>query len=307
MLDQSHSSKGLSRLVLPEVVGRQEFLPRVVGRIQHPRAACFWRTGRSFLSVLFLLGAVAAPGWAQDSIEPEEEQPPKHRFSLGAQWFDGSEGDSTTGSLTYSWVPHPHHGLAATMLLVGSDVPGANGSGIGDTRIQYSWVPSANITAAAWVPTTLGLGFGLIVPTGDPAKGTGVDRWVAIPTLGWVFTLGERFALQPSLQYLYSFNDELPEEHISSANLVLTFLYVANSGFWIDLTADLFRDFEPVETTNEDWFLTFGQQFTRVFGASLTLGSIERPPVQNPEFERSSDEFIELTAHFVLPWGRGGN
>ena len=148
------------------------------------------------------------------------------------------------------------------------------------------------------------MGFGLIVPTGDPAKGTGVDRWVAIPTLGWVFNIGERFALQPSLQYLYSF-DELPEEHISSANLVLTFLYVARSAFWIDFTAAIFHDFEPIETTNEDLFLTFGKQFTSVFGGSLTIGSIERPPIQNPEFQRSSDEYIELTAHFVLPWGRG--
>jgi hypothetical protein len=181
-------------------------------------------------------------------------------------------------------------------------VSGAEGSGIGDTRLQYSWVPSANITAAAWLPTTLGMGFGLIVPTGDPAKGTGVDRWVAIPTLGWVFTLGERFALQPSLQYLYSFGEESIGDQVRSANLVLTFLYVAKSEFWIDLTASIFRDFEPFETINEDWFLTFGQQFTRVFGGSVTLGSIERPPIQNPGFERSSDHFIELTAHFVLPW-----
>lgn len=257
---------------------------------------------KSLLLAGVLVTAAFVPGAAAEDEPAESEKPPKHRISLGAQWFDGSEGDSVTGSLTYSWVPHPHHGLATTMLLVGSDVPGAEGSGIGDTRIQYSWVPSADITAAAWVPTTLGMGFGLIVPTGDPAKGTGVDQWVAIPTLGWVFTLGENFALQPSLQYLYSFDDELPETHVSSANVVLTFLYVSNSAFWIDFTASIFRDFEPLETTNEDLFLTFGQQFTEVFGASLTIGSIERPPIQNPEFERSSDEFIELTAHFVLPW-----
>ncbi len=47
-----------------------------------------------------------------------------------------------------------------------------------------------------WEEATLGMGFGLIVPTGDPAKGTGADRWVAIPTLGWVFPIGERFAIQ---------------------------------------------------------------------------------------------------------------
>ena len=257
------------------------------------------------LSTALAVVAVATPAIAmadQGSSEKEEEPAPRHRISFGAQWSDAAEGDSVIGSLTYSWVPLEHHGFAATVPLVGSDVSGAEGSGIGDTRLQYSWVPSANITAAAWVPTTLGMGFGLIVPTGDPAKGTGVDRWVAIPTFGWVFTLGKKFALQPSLQYLYSFDEETPDEHISSANLVLTILYVTKKGFWIDYTASIFRDFEPVETTNEDHFLTFGKQFTKVLGGSVTLGSIERPPIQNPDFARGSDEFVELTLHFVLPW-----
>jgi len=248
------------------------------------------------------LGWVTVAAADQGPSEKEAEPAPRHRISFGAQWFDAAEGDVVTGLLTYSWVPLKHHGFAATVPLVGSDLSGAEGSGIGDTRLQYSWVPSANITAAAWVPTTLGMGFGIIIPTGDPAKGTGVDRWVAIPTFGWVFTLGKKFALQPSLQYLYSFSEERSEEHIRSANLVLTFLYVAKSGFWIDYTASIFRDFEPVETTNEDHFLTVGQQFTKVLGGSVTLGSIERPPIQDPDFARSSDEFIELTVHFVLPW-----
>jgi hypothetical protein len=282
---------------------------RADGGIQYPASSIQHRVrtqprqgGKAFLLAIALLGALATPGWAQESTEPEEEPAPRHRISFGAQWFDAAEGDSVTGSLTYSWVPLEHHGFAATMLLVGSDVSGAEGSGIGDTRLQYSWVPSAKITAAAWLPTTLGMGFGLIVPTGDPAKGTGVDRWVAIPTLGWVFPLGKKFALQPSLQYLYSFDEETADETVNSANLVLTFLYVAKSEFWIDLTASVFRDFEPIETTNEDFFLTFGQQFTRVFGGSVTLGSVERPPIQNPDYARSSDEFVELTLHFVLPW-----
>ena len=252
--------------------------------------------------VVVVLGSVSIASAEQESSETEKEPAPRHRISFGAQWFDSAEGDSVTGSLVYSWVPLKHHGFAATMLLVGSDVSGAEGSGIGDTRLQYSWVPSADITAAAWVPTTLGLGFGLIVPTGDPAKGTGVDRWVAIPTFGWVFTLGKKFALQPSLQYLYSFGEEISDQHIRSANLVLTFLYVTKKGFWIDYTASVFRDFEPLETTNEDHFLTFGKQFTKILGSSVTLGSIERPPIQNPDFARSSDEFVELTLHFVLPW-----
>lgn len=241
-----------------------------------------------------------------DQLAEDENQDvqggPRHRFSFGAQWFDASEGNSASGALTYFWAANDHHALAATVPVVFSDISGAEGSGIGDTRLQYSWVPSAKITAAAWVPSTLGMGLGLIVPTGDPAKGTGVDRWVAIPTFGWVFTPGEHFAIQPSLQFLESFGESSPEDEIRSANLVFTFVYAAESGFWVDYTASIFRDFEPEVTTNEDHFLTLGMQFTKVLGGSVTLGSVERPPIQNPEFARGSDEFVELGDHFVLPW-----
>jgi hypothetical protein len=254
------------------------------------------------LCVSVVLGHVPDLGADQDPDATSDDRDPRHRVSFGAEWFGAAEGNSATGSLAYIWVPHEHHALAATVLLVGSNLSGAEGSGIGDTRLQYSWVPSAKITAAAWLPTAFGMGFGLIVPTGDPAKGTGVDRWIAIPTLGWVFTIGQNFALQPSLQYLYSFDEDTSGDQISSANLALTFLYVPKSGFWIDFTASVFRDFEPFETTTEDYLLTVGQQFTKVLGGSVTLGSMERPPIQNPEFARSSDEFVELTLHFVLPW-----
>ena len=200
------------------------------------------------------------------------------------------------------WTPLDHHGFGANVLLVGSDVSDTEGSGIGDTRLQYSWVPSANLTAASWVPNTLGMGFGLIVPTGDPEKGTGVDRWVAIPTLGWVFNINKRLSILPTLQYLKSFNEASESDEVSAANLELGILYVSKSEFWINYTPSLFRDFEPIDDTNLDHFLTFGKQFNRTVGFSLTLGSIDRPPVQDSAAARASDQFVQITMHFVLPW-----
>jgi len=38
-----------------------------------------------------------------------------------------------------------------------------------------------------------------------------------------------------------------------------------------------------------------------VFGGSFTLGSVERPPIQQGSFVRDSDQFGEITLHFVLP------
>jgi hypothetical protein len=166
------------------------------------------------------------------------------------------------------------------------------------------YVPSANLTAASWVPSTLGMGFGLIVPTGDPAKGTGSDRWIAIPTVGWVFLIGERFSILPTLQYLQSFNESPEADDISAANIEVGFLYVTKAELWINYTPSLFRDFKPVDDTNLDHFLTVGKQFTGILGGSLTLGSIERPPVQDPGVARSSDQFVQITLHFVLSRSR---
>jgi hypothetical protein len=257
----------------------------------------FW-LGCVVVSLFLVSDAVADEG----STASGQPSSPRHRVDFGVQWYDAAEGEIVIGSLNYSWVPLDHHAFAATILLVGSDLSNANGSGVGDTRLQYSWVPSATLTADAWVPKTLGMGFGLIVPTGDAAKGTGADRWIAIPTLGWVFLIGERFSILPSLQYLHSFREASAADDISTANLELGFLYVWSSGFWIQYTPSLFRDFEPVDDTNLDHFLLFGMQFSKTLSGSLTLGSIERPPIQNPSLARSSDEFAELTLHIVLPW-----
>jgi hypothetical protein len=102
------------------------------------------------------------------------------------------------------------------------------------------------------------------------------------------------------LQYLQSFNESSEADDISAANLELGFLYVARSELWINYTASLFRDFQPVDDTNLDHFLTIGKQFTSTLGTSLTLGSIDRPPVQDPGIARSSDQFVQITLHFVL-------
>jgi len=245
--------------------------------------------GCAVVSLILACDAAADEGSTQ-SAQPSS---PRHRVDFGVQWYDAAEGDSVIGSLNYSWVPLDHHAFAATVLLVGSDLSNAKGSGVGDTHLQYSWVPSATLTANA---------FGLIVPTGDAAKGTGADRWIAIPTLGWVFLIGERLSILPSLQYFHSFREASAAEDISTANLELGFLYVWNSRFWIKYTPSLFRDFQPVDDTNLDHFLLFGMQFSKTLGGSLTLGSIERPPIQDPGLARSSDQFAEVTLHIVLPW-----
>jgi len=212
---------------------------------------------------------------AQASSEPAS----RNRLDFGVEWFDALEGASLAGFLNYSWVATRSHGLAATLSLIGADFGETEGSGIGDLRLQYSYVPSAKLTADSWVPNTLGMGFGLIVPTGDLTKGTGDDRWVAIPTLGWVFLIGERFSILPSFQYFHSFGEGTAATDFKSANLDLGFLYVMKSLVWFNYTPSFFRDIEPRGDTNIDHTLTVGKQFKKTLGLSLQLGTVERGDV----------------------------
>lgn len=257
------------------------------------------------LLALFDVFAQQTPPPDDSAVSNEQDTSapgPRHRIDFGIQWFDAAEGDIVTGSLAYSWVPLAHHSFAAIVPIVGADLGETEGSGIGDLRLQYNYVPSAKLTASPWVPNTLGMGFGLIVPTGDPDKGLGGDRLIAIPTLGWVFVVNERFTLLPTLQYFRSLQEGPTSGDFSSANLGVGFLYVFRSEFWLNYTPSLFRDFDPIDDTNLDHFLTLGKQFTPTFGGSLTLGDIERPPVQDAAVARASDQFAQITLHFVLPW-----
>jgi hypothetical protein len=234
--------------------------------------------------------------------EPTTPENPRNRIDFGMEWFDAADGRSLTGFLNYSWVPLSNHSLAATVLLIGSEYSETEGSGVGDLRLQYSFVPSAKLTASPWVPTSLGMGFGLIIPSGDPEKGTGDDRWVAIPTIGWVVAITKGLSFLPTLQYFDTFREGEAGQELSAANLELGFLYVTPSEFWVNYTPSVFRDFEPVDDTNVDHTLIIGQQFTRILAVSLTLGTVERNQVQGGQIQRGSDRRAGFTLHFVLPW-----
>ena len=107
---------------------RPPLLPR-----RRPRSVVSWpRTafclGCAIVSLLLVCDLAADEG----STDSGEETSPKHRIDFGVQWYDAAEGNSATGSLSYSWVPLDHHAFAATLLLVGSDLSNAKGSGVGE-------------------------------------------------------------------------------------------------------------------------------------------------------------------------------
>jgi hypothetical protein len=162
------------------------------------------------LSFPVVLAGAEEPADVAADIAPQAA--PRHRFDLGANFFDTEEGETVTGLLSYTWIAHPSHAFSLTLPFVGADLSETEGSGIGDLVAQYSWVPSVELDANPWFPRSMGIGLTLIMPSGDPDKGIGDDRWVAIPNLGWVVPINRRLSFLPLLQYLRSFSDMSEED-----------------------------------------------------------------------------------------------
>ena len=126
--------------------------------------------------LVFLLFAV--PGAMADELDEStdqaqpsqkesdtSEQRATQRLDFGIDFYDASDGSIVRGGIDYNWAPHANHSFAATLPIVNSRLAEVNGSGIGDLLLRYNWVPSLTLTADPWVPNSLGIGLGLLVPT----------------------------------------------------------------------------------------------------------------------------------------------
>lgn len=234
-----------------------------------------------------------------EPVVSQAEGPPRHRIDFGGDYFDAAEGSTASGLLGYTWVPHPNHALSLTLPFVGADFSETEGSGIGDVVVQYSWAPSVRLDANPWFPRSLGMGLTLILPTGDPDKGIGSDRWVVIPNFGWVVSITRRFSFLPLLQYFRSFDETSDEDELELVNLDLGFVYVTPIGLWVNYTPSIFEDLGSNGDNNLDHSLTLGKQF-RWFGLSVGLATIERSDHQS-ELSKGADYQASLTLHFTLP------
>ena len=142
----------------------------------------------------------------QENIDTDTEKPrATQRLDFAIDFYDAPDGSIVRGGLNYNWAPHTDHSFAATLPVVDAGLADVEGSGIGDLLLRYNWVPAQTLTADPWVPNNLGIGLGLLVPTGDAAKGTGGDQWVIVPSFGWAAKIAKRTTLLPQLQYMKSF------------------------------------------------------------------------------------------------------
>lgn len=177
-----------------------------------------------------------------DSLSALEAQGASRRFDTEVAFLDADGADELSWQLQYTSVLGKKHQLTAVVPFIDSDVGGRLSLRSGDLAIGYSYTFKQEITANPWIPSNIGSGIGISLPTGDLGDGTGSGSTIVSPRLGYVATLGKSMALLPSLQYRRSFARENGAADIKAIAGALPFFYVNPRAFWINLSPIYLRD-----------------------------------------------------------------
>jgi hypothetical protein len=242
----------------------------------------------------------------KDSVKPSREdsgteaadQRATQRLDFGIDFYDAADGSIVRGGINYTWAPLADHSFAATLPVVDAGLADVEGSGIGDLLLRYNWVPALTLTADPWVPNTLGIGLGLVIPTGDATKGTGGDQWVMAPSLGWAAKIAKRTTLLPQLQYMKSFAEGELAQGAEAISLSVDIIHVTRSRFWVQYTPAASYDLEA-EQYEFDNLLVLGQQFTRRIALRLELRTLN---IADPQDPAGDGRELDYRATLKLQW-----
>jgi len=233
----------------------------------------------SYLPVILML--VLAQGYAQDgedgpvSGQAGQETPTAaaantalSRFDFGIQYISQTGIDQATIEAVYTQVFATHHQITMTAPLVDEGLDSSINMSAGDLEFGYSYTPGHALNASPWVPSDVGIGIGLSIPTGDPGKGTGLGSYVVAPRLGYIKTLGSNFVISPTVAYEYSFKEQAGGARVRQWVLGASFIYVSPKTLWVQwvpaYVADTNLDKGAIEMN-----FTIGKLFTRRFAMSL--------------------------------------
>lgn len=258
--------------------------------------------------ILFTSLCVLANGQdclAQDEVlngsgEDSARDYPRHRINLGALFLDQVSSDSFNGIVGYTYNLTHNANIGVTVPYIDPDTSAAGNSGIGDTIVALSFVPSVRIGANPWVPRTVGTGIAVLAPTGDPDERRSLDSWVVAPYLGLIIPLSEKFFFAPQLGYVHSLDKTAAGTDLRIAFAETGFGFVAFNGFW----ASYFPNFS-FDVESDDWAinhrLAIGKMLSKNFGLSVDYTYIERFNFgSNLPGESGFDRQIDLNVHFAF-------
>jgi hypothetical protein len=258
---------------------------------------------------LLLLISVATSVVAEEDSTESFTQPVndgRHLVQLGYTSIEGFDGDLTVVAANYTYSYSRHLRFSGTTQLAHLEAPETGASsdagekddtGLGDSVLILQYDPDANLTSSPWVPDTLGVFGGILLPTGDTGKGLGGDAWAGAIGIGWPILVRSTFVIIPSADYTKSFihgNDALRLDELA---VRVSLLWVSPTGIWLGIEPQISRDFENHATTDA-FSVIVGKSFRNGLGVELRWGKKRR-------FENLADDEDDENLLLTLSWQFG--
>lgn len=266
-------------------------------------------------AALLLTGLHSLMGYAQTDASSKENtnadsilsatgaQGAINRFDIGFSYIDPPLIDQATIEAQFTRIIASHHHVVIVAPLVDSDIDSGNGFRGGDLEIGYSYTPKQELTANPWVPSNVGSGIGLSIPTGNLDDGTGTGSWLLAPRLGFVSTIGGKLTIAPGLEYVFSFAEETGAEEIRLAVVSAQVLYVAPRVVWFQWTPEYAYNLELDAGAFANVF-RIGKLFTRHFAVSIDFGRVPVFAKVPGGSTTNHANLWTLSVHFPFNYGR---
>ncbi len=142
---------------------------------------------------------------------------------------------------------------------------GSRNSGIGDLSAGYGFLIHENLESRL---TASAASFDVLMPTGDRASLTGLDRWILQPTAALVFNPTDLFPIFLIGRYQHSVadGDEPEDDRVRTLNLSVQTFHILPRRFFLFFIPNLFMDVKRDQTA-----FTFGIGGGRAMSRRLAL------------------------------------
>ncbi len=112
-------------------------------------------------------------------------------------------------------------------------------SGLGDISVGWGFIVHENVRRRL---TTVAAGVEFRLPTGDPAKGTGLDSYIVKPAVAIATNPTDLFPVYITGRYAHSFGDGGLQ--VRSVELTIHTFHILPKGFFLALIPSFIRDWE---------------------------------------------------------------
>jgi len=205
-------------------------------------------------------------------VEPEA---PRNRIDITALYLNTSNLDSATAVFGYTRDLASNMSFTLQTTYLDSNIHGRGGAGFGDSSLTFSYVPNLSVVNSAWLPSRVGTGLSVLLPTGNANERRGFDTTIVTPFTGMVYPVRKKFLILPSLAYAHSFGTPVTGKNIRVGLLELGISYVSPKKFWVGAYPGILHNFEDGRNyTNIR--LAVGAQITDRIGLSFDWSETEQ-------------------------------